>query len=70
MFWKKKKKECKPVRVSVFLADGRVVTHMGTGRTVTPSGRVTILDNDKVVADYVAGTWTGLSVGKRTVSGP
>lgn len=70
MFWKKKKKEYKPVKVSVFLADGRVVTHMGTDREISPSGRLHITSNSIAVADYMPGTWTGLSVGKRTVSGP
>ena len=54
-------------RVTVCLTDGREITHKATDREISPTGRLHLTSNGVVVADYLPGTWTSLSVGHRAI---
>lgn len=74
MFWLKKKPTPKPPvpkRVAVHRPDGTTVVHYAAYRTITGNGGLVLhnkTDQGHVVAQYAAGHWASLSVGKRKVS--
>lgn len=76
MFWTKSKKpepkpKPKPPRVAVHLTSGKTVVHYAWVRTIHPDGRLFLFDNPVgggLVAEYVAGSWWSVTIGKRKVS--
>jgi hypothetical protein len=78
MSWfKKKPAEPKPLpkryRVSVHLKNGQTVIHYAAFRTLRDNGGLGLhnrSDGNGTVADYAAGEWSSVSVGKRSVSVP
>jgi hypothetical protein len=73
-FRKKLQKELKAVRISVHMADGSTVVHYATTREIRSDGGLSIIrkrgDERLLVADYTAGSWLSLSIGKRCVRSP
>lgn len=72
-FFKKKPevvKKLKPVRIAVHRMDGTTVVHYAVYRTIYSSGNLCLHDalgGGRVVADYAAGQWSSISIGKRNV---
>lgn len=73
MMWFKKKPappKLKPTRVAVHCNNGSTVVHYAIYRTVHKDGRLTLHDGENggcVVADYAAGHWMSVTIGKRSI---
>lgn len=72
--WFKKKpapvKKLRPVRIAVHRTDGTTVVHYAIYRTISGNGNLCLHDalgGGQVVADYAAGQWASISIGKRNV---
>jgi len=70
MWFKKKPKVLKPVRIAVHLDDGSTIVHYAAYRTIRNDGRLTLhngKDGAHIIADYAPGVWRSLTSGKRSI---
>ena len=72
-FFKKKPeavKKLKPVRIAVHGSNGVTVAHYAIYRTLKNDGGLSLHDKEDggcVVADYAAGRWVSVTIGKRSI---